>query len=372
MGNTDQSRPTPLRPPPRVPSLMVAGYEIPLKEGEMLIGRGPECDVSILGTHVSRVHARVTNARGEVSVEDPGSRNGLFLNGRRLEEKAVLQEGDSLLIGTTELIFFYGSVDSVPPDARVVLDEQGVVVKEAAPSVSRKAKTMLRTDVIPDLSFEADETTSHGAAPPPRVRPSGVVAKNDDSAPPSKVPLSAPVPARSDLYRRVAPERRRAQTEPYVPDKPATPPPAPRDALDQVMDVVARMLARGDVDAARRTFANHLSKHIDAVFTGQKLAPATLKRSAELCVELLEQTGDPTWFEHLVELHTAAGAPMSPIVTDSVEEFLRTAGAESRTLFTGYQSLVRTLLGEVEIEHLEACERVLAVRLEPDDDQDGS
>lgn len=369
MGNTDQSRPTPLRPPPRVPSLMVAGYEIPLREGEMLIGRGPECDVSILGTHVSRVHARVKNSGGEVTVEDPGSRNGLFLNGRRLEETAVLQEGDSLLIGTTELIFFYGSVDSIPPDARIVLDEQGVVVKEA-PSVSRKAKTMLRTDMIPDLSFETDEATSHGAAPPAQVRPSGVVAKNDDNAPQSKVPLSAPAPARSDLYRRVAPERRRARTEPYVPDEPEAPPPKPRDALDQVMDVVARMLARGDVDAARRTFASHLPKHIDAVFTGQALRPETLARSAELCVELLEQTGDASWFDHLVELHTAAGAPMSPIVTDSVEEFLRTASPESRKLFAGYQKMVRTLLGEVAIEHLEACERVLAVRVEPGDDED--
>lgn len=369
MGNTDQSRPTPLRPPPRVPSLLVAGYEIPLREGEMLIGRGPECDVSILGAHVSRVHARVTNSGGEVTIEDPGSKNGLFLNGRRLVDKTVLREGDSLLIGTTELLFFYGAVDSIPPDARVVLDEQGVVMPEA-PAFSREAKTILRADPVPDPSFEDDETTLHGPAPPAPLRPSGVVAANGAEVPRTKVPPPAPAPARSDLYRRVAPERRAARTEPIVREEAeAEAAPNSRDALDQVIEVVARMLARGDVDAARRTFGNHLAQRIDSLFTGQHLGPETLARSAELCVELLEQTGDPIWFEHLVELHTAAGAPMSPIVTDSIEEFLATASSESRKLFAGYQSLVRTLLGEVGVDDLEACERVLAVRVEPDDDQ---
>ncbi|MEJ2734447.1 MAG: FHA domain-containing protein, partial [Anaerolineae bacterium] len=51
---------------------------------------------------VSRSHARLECARGQCAVEDLGSANGVFVNGRRVS-RAVLSPGDRLRLGDVEL-----------------------------------------------------------------------------------------------------------------------------------------------------------------------------------------------------------------------------------------------------------------------------
>jgi pSer/pThr/pTyr-binding forkhead associated (FHA) protein/S1-C subfamily serine protease len=67
------------------------------------IGRSPECLVQIspeLGASVSRVHAEVAILEGGVMVRDPGSRNGTFVNGKRLDGPHAIAKGDLLMLGS--------------------------------------------------------------------------------------------------------------------------------------------------------------------------------------------------------------------------------------------------------------------------------
>ena len=88
----------------RVISGKAIGLQIAL-DTELLIGRATT-DEGRLGGDPSfpRRHARVLRRAGDQClIEDLGSRNGTFLNGRRVDEPQVLTPGDTIKVGTTTL-----------------------------------------------------------------------------------------------------------------------------------------------------------------------------------------------------------------------------------------------------------------------------
>jgi len=79
--------------------------EIALLEGENVLGRDPSTAVRIESNSVSRRHARILVAGASATLEDMGSRNGTFLDGRRVERATNLQDGGRIKIGAAELVF---------------------------------------------------------------------------------------------------------------------------------------------------------------------------------------------------------------------------------------------------------------------------
>lgn len=75
--------------------------------GATVIGRLPECDVTLDDAAVSRRHARVTSDGVEYQVEDLGSTNGVRLNGSPVT-RAVLRDGDQLDFGGVRFTFSLG------------------------------------------------------------------------------------------------------------------------------------------------------------------------------------------------------------------------------------------------------------------------
>ena len=68
-----------------------------------IIGRSPRCDVALESRDVSREHARILQDQfGRWIVEDLGSSNGTFINGKRIEACAVLS-GEAIVIGPFSL-----------------------------------------------------------------------------------------------------------------------------------------------------------------------------------------------------------------------------------------------------------------------------
>jgi pSer/pThr/pTyr-binding forkhead associated (FHA) protein len=71
------------------------------------VGRGRAASVRLRDPQASRAHARVRLGADGASVEDLGAKNGLRVNGVRLERRAVvpLAPGDELGVGETLLAF---------------------------------------------------------------------------------------------------------------------------------------------------------------------------------------------------------------------------------------------------------------------------
>ena len=68
-----------------------------------VIGRRQECDLRIPLGEVSRKHCRIVKEGGAVRVEDLGSSNGTYHNGKRVRE-ADLSPGDALQVGPVSFV----------------------------------------------------------------------------------------------------------------------------------------------------------------------------------------------------------------------------------------------------------------------------
>lgn len=79
--------------------------EIDLPQGDTLIGRSANCQVTLDDPLVSREHARIRIQGASAVVEDLGSRNGVQLGGQPVGRSAPLHNGDRIRIGTQELVF---------------------------------------------------------------------------------------------------------------------------------------------------------------------------------------------------------------------------------------------------------------------------
>lgn len=83
--------------------LQIDKRRVALSEGEFTIGRSRGCGVVLRDPSVSRGHALLCVSRGKVTLQDLGSSNGTFVNGKRLEGETPLAAGDRLVLGETEL-----------------------------------------------------------------------------------------------------------------------------------------------------------------------------------------------------------------------------------------------------------------------------
>ncbi len=79
----------------------------PLVAGQTwAVGRGDGCTVLLDSASVSRLHALIQRRNaGDYFLVDLGSRNGSFVNGRRVSVPRRLQDADRLLFAEQELIF---------------------------------------------------------------------------------------------------------------------------------------------------------------------------------------------------------------------------------------------------------------------------
>jgi hypothetical protein len=79
-------------------------HDFELAEGQFMIGRSTDCQLSLDDPLVSRNHAKLTVYTDKVTVEDLGSRNGVRVNGDRIDHVHALEHGDRLTIGTQDMV----------------------------------------------------------------------------------------------------------------------------------------------------------------------------------------------------------------------------------------------------------------------------
>jgi pSer/pThr/pTyr-binding forkhead associated (FHA) protein len=83
--------------------------------GTTIIGRRHDCDLCIPLMVVSKRHCQLNQNKEAVKIRDLDSRNGTFLNGKRIEE-TTLQPGDYIRIGPlTFLLQIDGQPEKIVP-----------------------------------------------------------------------------------------------------------------------------------------------------------------------------------------------------------------------------------------------------------------
>src|ERR1019366_3605252 len=90
--------------------------EVPLGTRPVTIGRAPDNDIPIDNLAVSNYHARVYVEAGSLVVEDLNRLNGSFRNDIRVE-RAMLKDGDTILIGKHHIIVDQSNDAALPLDA---------------------------------------------------------------------------------------------------------------------------------------------------------------------------------------------------------------------------------------------------------------
>ena len=84
---------------------MGEAFTFPLRKDRVTIGRAGDNDISLLDQFCSGHHAVVSRAEKGYVVEDRSSKNGTFVNGKRIRLETELKKGDEVLVGSTRILF---------------------------------------------------------------------------------------------------------------------------------------------------------------------------------------------------------------------------------------------------------------------------
>jgi biotin operon repressor len=84
---------------------------------ELTLGRGNDCTVVIPDRQVSRYHARLTFTSKGLLLEDLGSKNGTYLNGKLVTDPCYLQDGDIIAVALVQNFVFLSSDATMPMEA---------------------------------------------------------------------------------------------------------------------------------------------------------------------------------------------------------------------------------------------------------------
>lgn len=141
----------------RVVSGPAAGRTVEVEE-EVVIGR-EDTDLEIDDLELSRHHAVVRRFANRLQVEDLGSRNGTFVDGKRIGEPTLLGGGAEIKIGTTVLV-----VEGVLP---VGSSESGRELGDAQPrNVTRVSPAVGATTAVGSPQAAAAQSAAPVATSP--------------------------------------------------------------------------------------------------------------------------------------------------------------------------------------------------------------
>jgi DNA-binding winged helix-turn-helix (wHTH) protein len=91
--------------------VVVEGRRYPLIEGENVLGRADDCEVSLELASISRHHAVITVDGDRITLRDLRSKNGTFIRGRRIDGTVDVSDSRQMRLGSVTLIIMSASGD---------------------------------------------------------------------------------------------------------------------------------------------------------------------------------------------------------------------------------------------------------------------
>lgn len=143
------------------------GSVISLTGERCIIGRHPNCQIVFDNPAISRHHAQFLESHGSYFIEDLRSRNGTLLNGKRLDGRTALADGDQIKISDVVLTFQEASTPRVTetvssPDVKLQLAEDeetplnlsGLALTGEQPTIDDESRILHLRDLIEEPSFD--------------------------------------------------------------------------------------------------------------------------------------------------------------------------------------------------------------------------
>jgi signal transduction histidine kinase len=84
-----------------------------------LVGRSTEAELSLSDRTLSRRHALIGETNNQLWIQDLQSSNGVFINGKKINEKAFFKQGDSIQLGQLKLLV--SQAEEEPLEQTVIL-----------------------------------------------------------------------------------------------------------------------------------------------------------------------------------------------------------------------------------------------------------
>ena len=281
-------------------------HDLELSEGQFAVGRNASCQLSLDDPLVSRRHALLYVQHDAVSIEDLQSRNGVLVNGQKIDGRMDLQVGDKILIGSQELTLLNAHEDMQAGPG-------------PGPSHLHQAKLTL-----------------------PKMAPAMRHVENTPSPPGSGSQPNESEPEPS-MVRRA-------------------------DAFKLLGGVAEKALAMGRAAEAERLLASALADVIETTRAGRTVPFTLVDQAAKFSAKLATATGKGGWADYVIELYAAQGRPCPAAVIDELYQAMRKVTAIDLNRLRSYIEQLRARLhnfGPAErflFQRLEGLERLAALR----------
>jgi two-component system, NtrC family, sensor kinase len=117
-----------------------AGRHFTLDGERIVLGRDPNCDIPVVDHEVSRQHAAIVFEEGQAVLQDLGSSNGTFVNGKRVD-RHLLQTSDRLQLGRSLLVYTTRANDT---STETTFEVEIVPTDHSEPSVANELSQIMR------------------------------------------------------------------------------------------------------------------------------------------------------------------------------------------------------------------------------------
>jgi predicted component of type VI protein secretion system len=276
-------------------------HDFELTPGRFVIGRSTECQLSLDDPLVSRKHALLVVSDASVEVQDMGSRNGVLLNGVRIEGATRLSDGDTITIGSQDMVL--------------------TIISDSRPSLA-------------------------GAARAPRV-------------------ATETITSLQPVHGDISVVKRDTSPRPDVPEGDTTAAPSKRDAFRLLGGVADKALAMGRADEAERLLNTLLEHVLATVRGGLEWDAALVDQAGRYGAKLAVATAKARWVDYVIELHSHAKRPCSAPTIDELHTALRKTKSVNMTALRAYVNLLREKsdsMGPAErflVQRIEGLERIV-------------
>lgn len=314
--------------------LRYRAHDLELPLGEFVIGRSDECQLALDDPLVSRRHAALRVSSRSVSIADLGSRNGVSVNGEKVQGEKRLRHNDRVTIGGQEMVV-----------SEVTGEDAGVATRTLSQTLGDISLADVHRALAGNVSEEPTQTSNspsfHVSDIPrsPQGRSSTPADPNRSSNPDRR----ASDPRASDLRGSEAPDLRPREADvsrDQSRERPVGAQPKLVATFKLLSGMADKALGLGKPDEAERLLGPVLHEVIEAQ-RKRSLDAATADQATTYALKLAALSQKGAWVDYVFELYTVGNKLVSGPVVDELHGVVRKVKTVNLRLLRDYIAQMR-------------------------------